>query len=476
MMQMKNKETLDEKLKNYSKSNFLPMHMPGHKRNVKLLGHELPYDKDITEIYDFDDLHHPEGILKEVQEQAKRIYQSSHSFLLVNGSTCGILAGIRNAVSFGDQILVARGCHKSVYHAIELNHLDAIYLPSHIDSYGIDRGVLVEDVVNALNEYPNIRLIILTSPTYEGVISLISDIVKVAHEREIPVLVDEAHGAHLSFMKSLCSYEALKSGADIVIQSLHKTLPALTQTALLHIQGNLIKQEEVTKELSIFETSSPSYILMDSISCCLDLIEEKGKKLFSQYEENLAWFYEKAKNFRHLKVFGREIDSSVIYDYGKIVILTKDTNLSGRELSYILREKYKIEVEMSSIYYVIAMSSICDTKENFERLFYALQEIDSTLLGCENESIDYFSSLPRKKMNIAAAVDNKSANFSNIKDAEDFVSQEYLWIYPPGVPFVVPGEVINQKIIHQLEKYQKVGIEVRSTYDRFPDVKVINKK
>lgn len=467
---------LDEKLKKYSRDGYLPMHMPGHKRNIELLGHELPYDKDITEIYDFDDLHHPEGVLKEVQDQAKRIYQSGHSFLLVNGSTCGILAGIRSAVSFGDQVLVARGCHKSVYHAIELNHLDPVYLQPQIDSYGIDRGVLLEDIVDALNENPDIRLVILTSPTYEGVISPISDIVKAAHEKEIPVLVDEAHGAHLSFMKELCSYEALKSEADIVIQSLHKTLPALTQTALLHIQGNLVKQEEVARELSIFETSSPSYILMDSISCCLDLIEEKGKNLFSQYEENLAWFYEKTKSFRHLKVFGRKIDSSVIYDYGKIVILTKDTNLSGRELSQILRENYQIEVEMSSIYYVIAMSSICDTKESFERLFYALQEIDSTLYDCSNKSMDYFSSLPRKKMNIADAVDNESGDYSNIKDVKDFVSQEYLWVYPPGVPFVVPGEVIDQKIIYQLQEYQKVGIEIRSTYDKFPDVKVINNK
>ena len=467
---------LDDKLKNYSLDGYLPMHMPGHKRNVELLGHELPYDKDITEIYDFDDLHHPEGILKEIGNQAKRIYQSGHSFLLVNGSTCGILAGIRSAVSFGDQVLVARGCHKSVYHAIELNHLDAVYLPSHIDSYGIDRGILVEDVVDALNENPDIRLVILTSPTYEGIISPISDIVRVAHERGVPVLVDEAHGAHLSFMRQLCSYEALKSGADIVVQSLHKTLPALTQTALLHIQGDLVKQEEVARELSIFETSSPSYILMDSISCCFDLIEEKGKDLFSQYEENLAWFYEQAKYFHHLEVFGGKIDSSVVYDYGKIVILTKNTNLSGEDLSHILREKYKIEVEMSSIYYVIAMSSICDTKESFERLFSALQEIDSTLCDCENKSIDYFSSLPRKKMNIAEAVDSKRGVFYNIKDVDGFISQEYLWVYPPGIPFVVPGEVIDQKIIHQLEEYQKAGIEVRSTYDKFPDVKVINNK
>lgn len=464
---------LDEKLTKYSESGFLAMHMPGHKRNVELLGKSLPYDKDITEIDGFDDLHHATGIIKEITEKAERVYHVSKSFLLVNGSTCGILAGIRSACSFGDKVLVARGCHKSVYHAIELNHLNPIYLDYTVDSYGIVGAVSFDEVKEKIEENPDITLLVLTTPTYEGIISNICKIVSYAHSKNIIVLVDEAHGAHLPFM-SYSSYEAIKSGADLVIMSLHKTLPALTQTALLHVQGSLVKQEEVARQLSIFETSSPSYLLMDSIELCLDFIDSKGKKLFLQYEDNLKWFYEKTKSLKHLKIYGNIISSSIIYDYGKIVILTKNTNISGKDLANILREKYKIEVEMSSIYYVIAMSSVCDTKKNFERLLLALKEIDSSLIEEKVQDISFSSIIPKKEMSISEALSNEG-KFSDIKDSIGCISQEYLWVYPPGIPIIAPGEIISQEVIRKLDDYQKVGIDVISSYNQFPNIKIIKR-
>lgn len=460
---------LEEKLVRYGQEGYLPMHMPGHKRNIELLGNSLPYEKDITEIYGFDDLHHPETILKDIEEKAKKLYGSDRSFLLVNGSTCGILAGIYSATSFGDSVLVARGCHKSVYHAIEIRNLNPIYLRPRVDQYGIDQGVFVEDVVDALNKHQDIKLIVLTSPTYEGVISNVYDIVQVAHKFNIPVLVDEAHGAHLNFEPMLSKCSGLKSDADLVIQSLHKTLPALTQTALLHIQGKLVEEHEVSRALSIFETSSPSYVLMSSIDNCLNLIQDRGVYLFKHYDSNLEWFYNQTKKLKNINIFGNMVDS--FYDYGKIVILVKDTNISGLDLANILREKYKIEVEMSSIYYVIAMSSICDSRENFERLFNALQEIDYSLSFCFHRSLEFMSIIPQKKMNIFKAIDNQTGDFCSFFDAVGKTSQEYLWVYPPGVPFIVPGEIISMEIIKKIEEYQSVGIEIRSTYDRFPEIK-----
>lgn len=460
---------LEEKLVRYSRDGYLPMHMPGHKRNVELLGSSLPYEKDITEIDGFDDLHHPETILKDIEDKAKKLYGSDRSFLLVNGSTCGILAGIYSATSFGDSVLVARGCHKSVCHAIEIRNLNPIYLMPRVDQYGIDQGVFVEDVVDALNKHQDIKLIVLTSPTYEGVISNIYDIVQVAHECNIPVLVDEAHGAHLNFDSQLAKYSALESGADIVIQSLHKTLPALTQTALLHIQGKLVEEAEVSRVLSIFETSSPSYVLMSSIDNCLSLIEDRGHDLFQQYDSNLQWFYKQAKKLEKIAILGNTVHC--FYDYGKIVILVKDTNISGLELANILRKQYKIEVEMSSIFYVIAMSSVCDSRQNFERLFNALKEIDSSLSFCSHRSLEVMSIIPKKKMNIFEAIDNSASDFCSVFDAVGKTSQEYLWVYPPGVPFIVPGEIIDIEIIKKIEEYQSVGIEIRSTYNKFPEIK-----
>ena len=359
---------LQEKLEKYYKEDYLPMHMPGHKRNVELLGEKLPYKIDITEIDGFDDLHHAEGLIKDIENKAKKIYGSKKSFLLVNGSTCGILAGIRSVVNFGDKVLVARNSHKSAYNAIELNGLNPIYILPKIGEDGIDRNIDIVEVEEKLKENKDIKLVIITSPNYEGVISNIKGVSNIAHKYNVPVLVDEAHGAHLKFMERIKDKEAINCSADIVVQSLHKTLPALTGTALLHIRGNLVKEENVARELSIFETSSPSYILMSSIEECLEIIEKRGKELYEENQNNLKYFYNKSKNFKNLKILGNEIENKDYYDFGKIVIKTNETNITGKELADILRNDYKIELEMSSINYALAVTNICEGREDFKRL------------------------------------------------------------------------------------------------------------
>ena len=476
---------LEEKLEKYFNENYLPMHMPGHKRNIKLLGEELPYKIDITEIEGFDDLHHPEGIIKEIEEKAKKIYKSKKSFILVNGSTCGILAGIRSVVNYGDKVLVARNSHKSVYNAIEVNGLKPIYVLPKIDKYGINKNVEANDIEKILEKNKDIKLVIITSPTYEGVLSDIKAIVNIAHKYKVPVLVDEAHGAHLKFMEN-SNFEALNCGADIVIQSLHKTLPALTGTAILHIQGDLVKEENIRRELSIFETSSPSYILISSIDECLDLIERNGKKLFLDYQENLKYFYNEAKALKKLKVLGNELLNNnnkknieeiekKLYDFGKIVVITKNTNITGKELSDILRKDYKIEVEMASTYYIIAMTSICDNKESFERLLNALKEIDLKLKKTvEDNSASYEIQLPKKEMTINEALNSKKFMLENYKNLEGKISKEYIFAYPPGIPIITPGEVFDKNIINIIEKYMKANIELRSTFDKFPNIEIVD--
>ena len=466
---------LEEELENYFDENYLPMHMPGHKRNIKLLGEKLPYKIDITEIEGFDDLHHPEGIIKDIEEKAKKIYKSKKSFILVNGSTCGILAGIRSVVNYGDKVLVARNSHKSVYNAIEINCLNPIYVLPKIDKYGINKNIKADDIENIVEKNKDIKLVIITSPTYEGVLSDVKSIVNIAHKYKVPVLVDEAHGAHLSFMEN-SNFEALNCGADIVIQSLHKTLPALTGTAILHIKGDLVKEEDVRRELSIFETSSPSYILMSSIDECLDLIERNGEKLFLDYQENLKYFYNEAKALKKLKVLGNELLEKNLYDFGKIVVITKNTNITGKELSDILRKDYKIEVEMSSNYYIIAMTSICDSKESFERLLNALKEIDLKLEEVEDNTVSYKIQLPKKEMTINEALESKNFKLENYKNLEGKISKEYIFAYPPGIPIITPGEVFDKNIINIIESYIKSNIELISTFNKFPNIKIVVKK
>lgn len=323
-----------------------------------------------------------------------------------------------------------------------------------------------------LEKNPDIKLVVLTSPTYEGVISNIKEIAKIVHLYSIPLLIDEAHGAHIKFTKRLKEKEALESGADIVIQSLHKTLPALTQTAVMHVQGKLVKEEEIQKQLAIFQTSSPSYILMSSIDECLNIIEKEGKQLFKKYEEQLKYFYEQLKNLKNLKILGNLIKKQEYYDNGKIVIITENTNINGNELSKILREQYKIEVEMANTNYIIAMTSICDKKENFQRLIDALKQIDKQLEYQYIEESEIYKKIPKKALEIYDIEKNRESKFINYKDALGKIVNEYVWIYPPGIPIIAPGEVIDNNVIKIIEKKLEGGLEIRTSFNEFPNIKV----
>lgn len=462
---------LYQKLEKYSKKDIVPLHMPGHKRNTKMLGTQLPYNIDITEIDGFDDLHHADGIIKNIQEKAQKIYNTKKSFLLINGTTCGILAGIRSFVKKNDKILVARNCHKSVYHAIELNELKPIYVMPKTNEDGINLEITPKEVKNKIKENPDVKLVVLTSPTYEGIISDIKEIVKICHENKIPVLVDEAHGAHLKFMNKTKELSAVDAGADIVVQSVHKTLPALTQTSLLHINGNMVNEEKLKHELSIFETSSPSYILMASIENCLDFLQQ-NENMFEKYEENLEYFYSKTKEIKKLEILKNKLTDQY-FDDGKIVIITTKTNITGKELSEILRKKYKIELEMSSVNYAIAMTSVCDSKENVERLINALIDIDAKLEIQKMPKYEFENILPIISKSIYEAEKEDKFVKTDYRKVEGRISKEYMWVYPPGIPIITPGEIISKDIINLLEQISEAGLEIRTDNGTFPEVLIL---
>ena len=281
----------------------------------------------------------------------------------------------------------------------------------------------------------------------------------------------------MNFDKELKKYEALNSNADIVIQSFHKTLPSLTQTAIIHINGNIVDTNKIEKNLAIFETSSPSYILMSSIEECMDILENKSEELFYKYRLNLDKFYKDIRVLKNLKILGNEIEKDDIYDKGKIVIITKDTNINGQKLASILREKYKIEVEMAYTNYVIAMTSICDKKKNFRKLAKALLEIDKNIkqiAKIERNLEETDQSIPEKNLKIYETIEKKNIKKIGYKEAEGKISNEYIFVYPPGIPFIVPGEIIGKKEIAKLENFLSNDIEIRTTSNSFPKIEIIN--
>lgn len=464
------RKTLFDLLNEYRDSEMIPFHMPGHKRNP--LYTSLA---DITEIYNFDDLHYPQAVLSKVMESGKKLWQSDNCFLSVNGSTCGILAGIRSAVHFGDKIVVARNCHKSVYHAIELCGLKPYYMVPPLDEdFGLSCSVTPQMVETALKEAENAALVVVTSPTYEGVVSDIGGIVAVAHKYHVPVLVDQAHGAHFSF-SSRFPQCAVKEGADIVVQSLHKTMLSLTQTALCHVGGTMVSPRRILRELNVFETSSPSYILMASIDQCFAVLEESSVSLFSQWESMLDSFSQEMKGLTSLKVLCKGRDTIekhpdfFDFDPSKIIISTRNAKESAVFLEQELREKYHIETEMTSLNYVVAMTGLGDTSENLSSLGKALLAIDKTLSYQKGEETKGLSlPLPEYRYSALESL-AMPVNFVPLTESQGCVSAVYLWAYPPGIPLVVPGEVIEKELIAALSQMAKAGIHLQMSAENTVD-------
>ena len=335
---------LEARLRQYCGSGIYPLHMPGHKRRPGPCP-GLPYEWDVTEVEGTDDLHDARGILKEAMDRTAALYGADYTRYLVGGSTCGILAGIRAALRHGDRVAVARNCHKSVYHAIELCGLETVWiLPETVPDYRICGSVSPEAVRCLLQTDPSIRAVILTSPTYEGVLSNIGAIAAHCHAHEIPLIVDEAHGAHLGlFSGTGFPAGALSRGADLVIQSPHKTLPSLTQTAWLHLRGDRISAGALERELDIFETSSPSYPLLASLDACTGLLEAEGYSLFRGWQQRLSAFYEGAAALRRFRILGREageMSRDIVYafDPGKILIACPTGQMTGQALARLLRD------------------------------------------------------------------------------------------------------------------------------------------
>ena len=298
---------LTDRLNELSEGNTYPFHMPGHKRNTELMGTLLPYGIDITEITGFDNLHGADGIIDDIQSRLCSFYKSKKSFLLVNGSTCGIMSAITCLCCIGEGIVAARNCHKSVYKAIELYKLSPAWVSPEFDaSTGIMGRISPQSVENALKS-SGAGLVVITSPTYEGVISNIPEIAKVCHKYGALLMVDMAHGAHLPLMGNF--EEAY--GADIAVVSLHKTLPCLTQTACLNVYSDKIDVARLAESLSAFETSSPSYPLMASVDRCMTLIEKQGCQLADKYKSLLGDFYDRTFRLKALRIYRTD-------DYGRL--------------------------------------------------------------------------------------------------------------------------------------------------------------
>ena len=532
--------TLYETLISYCSSDAYPFHMPGHKRRVAAFcdpsasfcdpSNRDPFYIDLTEIDGFDNLHHAEGILKEAQQRAAALYKSQETHFLVNGSTAGVLSAIGACTRPGDCILMARNSHRSAYNAAALNRLQTAYLypgqyhprqepalifrghvnaaagrmpdnPPELSANDLNGAIEPAQVEEALRRHPDARALFLTSPTYDGVVSDIAQIARIAHRQGIPLIVDEAHGAHFG-MHPIFPQSAIEAGADLVIHSLHKTLPALTQCALIHVNGPLVDRARLRRLLGVYQTSSPSYVLMASIDQCIHQLTLHKKDWFEAYALRLSRFYRET-NLTGFSFLHTDDPSRILISPGA------RSNLSAMQLHEFLRERFHLQSEMVTPSYVLMLSSVCDDDEGFARLSSALLTLDQESRrpkqGASSLSATHFHSgsqppcngtpsdagwqplhndmlsdagwqslhngmpsgagwQPSAVCTIAGALDADAETVS-FPASTGRVGAEFLTLYPPGIPLLVPGERITDNLIRNVLSLKERGYSLTGPDD-----------
>lgn len=373
---------------------------------------------------------------------------------------------------------MSRNCHKAAYHGVFLNRLRVEYIyPQIIEEFGIQGGLVPEDVEKVLKTDHDIQAVLVVSPTYDGIVSDIEKIVEICHGCGIPLIVDEAHGAHFRYHKGF-PVSALDLGADVVIQSLHKTLPAFTQTSILHVKGNLVDWERLEHYLQIFQSSSPSYLFMAGMERCLKFMEEKtemtgGRSRMDQFYHRLVKLRKELGAMKRLRLLEEDSKGkNGVYDLdiSKVIISARGTGINGEELGEWLRRDYHLEMEMCAAEYVTAITTVMDTEEGLRRLRNALLEIDGKLsdrvesqdCGKKNQRYEL---KPETVMSIADGWEQADKKIS-LEDSVGRISGEYIYLYPPGIPFVVPGEKISQEVVDLVKRYQKCGYSVQGMADQ----------
>ncbi len=450
---MKNRYILQTQLEEYTKNGLYPLHMPGHKRRIAPAPGLSSYRWDMTEVPGVDDLHEADGILAQAMERTAQLFGAQRTWYLVGGSTCGILAGIRALAPAGSTVIAARNCHKSVYHAAELGNYRMHWLTPPVDAAsGVYGSIAPERVRAALKENPDAACVIVTSPTYEGVVSDIRGIAAVCHEKGVPLFVDEAHGAHLGLF-GVFGESAVQCGADLCTQSAHKTLPSLTQTAFLHMGKNsLADARSVERQLGVFETSSPSYPLLASLDGCTGILNDTGAELFCAWRKTLSEFDRAVQGLRHLRVLCHGADAPAMhpdffgFDAGKLAVCTNGTQYTGALLASLLRGRFGFETEMACGRLTLAMTSPADDRAQVLRFAEALRQLDEEAEPAPHAPL---CALPQTGSAVMPAGQAVLCPAQDVPEerAAGCISAEYVWAYPPGVPLIAPGEEITEAFV-----------------------------
>jgi len=470
------KTPLFDALVSLAQSRKISFHTPGHKsgkgiatRFVKFVGPKI-FSIDLTTLDEIDSLQKPTGVIKEAQELAALAYGADTSFFLINGTTGGNHAMVITTCDPGDKIIVARNSHKSVLAGMIFAGAMPVFINPKVDkSLKLTLNVTFEDVKEVIDEHPDAKALFLTSPNYYGITADLERIIPYAHKRGLITVIDEAHGPHLKFHPELPT-SAMEAGADMCVQSTHKIIGGMTQSSMLHVKRERVNISTLRNVLKMAQSTSPSYILMASLDLARMQMATEGSKLLSRALELARKARKRINRIKGISCFGPEIaEESGMggLDETKLTITVKELGLSGYEVSQLLNHRFNIQVEMADPFHILVIVSIGDRQDDLDRLVKALRAIASENQGKESGPLGKFK-LPifKSKMSITP----REAFFKKYRDMKleesaGEISSEIVTVYPPGIPILIPGEVITPEIRDYLIQISKLG----ATIDGLPN-------
>ena len=456
--------------------NPVQFHIPGHKKGAgmapefrKFIG-ENALSIDLINIAPLDDLHNPHGMIREAQAIAAEAFGADHCFFSVQGTTGAIMTMVLATAGPGDKIIVPRNVHKSILSAMVLAGARPVFMHPEIDyKLGIAHGVSVQEVRRCLTEHPDAKAVLVINPTYFGVAADLKTIVEAAHSRGIPVLVDEAHGVHVHFHDRL-PLSAMQAGADMAATSVHKLGGSLTQTSVLNVREGLVSPQRVQAFMSLLHTTSTSYILLASLDVARKYLATRGHELLSQTLELARYARAEINSIPGLYCFGPEIigQQSARFDYDptKLTISVKDLGLTGLEIETILREEFNIEVELSDLYNILCLVTFGDTRADVDALLRALAAISQRFYATRPAAAVSVHVPPLPEL----AMSPRDAFYAGtesvpLAEAEGRIMAEFIMIYPPGIPILLPGEIATADSINYVLEHLEAGLPVQGPED-----------
>lgn len=475
------KTPIFDSLMEYVNRETIPFHVPGHKKGDGMDSKFKDFvgtnvlSIDVTVFKLVDSLHHPTGPIKEAMKLAADAYGSDMAFISIHGTSGAIQAMIMSVVGEGDKIIIPRNVHKSVTAGIILSGATPVYMQPEVDkNIGVANGVTPETVEKALKENPDAKAVLVINPTYYGVATDIKKIADIVHSYDIPLIVDEAHGPHLRFNDKL-PVSAMDAGADMCAQSTHKIIGSMTQSSFLQVREGRVNINRVQQIMNLLQTTSPSYPLMASLDVARMQIATKGKELLDKAIELAEYTRSEINKIPGLYCFGEEVvgrPGAHAFDPTKITITARGLGLTGYELDQILAEEYHIQLELSDLYNALAVGSFGDTKEKMDALINACREISSKYHGTRPVKGDVLDmpSIPKMAVTPRQAF-NGNKKVVPLNESVGMVSGEFLLAYPPGIPIVCPGEIINEEIINYVQALKAANLYVQGTED--PTVEMI---